>query len=142
MGKLGILAGAGELPHIGMKEALAAGEDPIFLSIIESDFHAGNFADRNIPIHIVKIGALMKLCKKHNIDRLLLLGKVKKEIIFKNLKFDLKAISLLARMINKHDYSIFKTVSDEFAKKKSRSSPKKPISNPYFFPKEDLPKKP
>ncbi|EMO77825.1 hypothetical protein LEP1GSC127_3232 [Leptospira kirschneri str. 200801925] len=30
MGKLGILAGAGELPHIGMKEALAAGEDPIF----------------------------------------------------------------------------------------------------------------
>ncbi|EMM72462.1 hypothetical protein LEP1GSC038_3295 [Leptospira weilii str. 2006001855] len=30
MGRLGILAGAGELPHIGMKEALAAGEDPIF----------------------------------------------------------------------------------------------------------------
>ncbi|EMG00754.1 hypothetical protein LEP1GSC133_4226 [Leptospira borgpetersenii serovar Pomona str. 200901868] len=30
MGRLGILAGGGELPHIGMKEALAAGEDPIF----------------------------------------------------------------------------------------------------------------
>lgn len=138
MGKLGILAGAGELPHIGMKEALAAGEDPILFSIIESDFHVGIYGDRNIPIHIVKIGTLLKLCKRHNVDRLLLLGKVKKEIIFKNLKFDLKAIALLARMINRHDYSIFKTVADEFAKEKSRSFLKKLFFNPYFFRKVGL----
>ncbi|EMY77183.1 PF06230 family protein [Leptospira weilii serovar Ranarum str. ICFT] len=141
MGRLGILAGAGELPHIGMKEALSAGEDPIFLSIIESDFHAGNYGDRNLPIHIVKIGALIKLCKKHNIDRLLLLGKVKKEIIFKNLKFDLKAIVLLARMINKHDYSIFKTVSDEFAKEKIEIISQKTYLQSLFLPEGRFTKK-
>lgn len=124
-----------------MKEALAAGEDPIFLSIIESDFQPGNFGDRNLPIHIVKIGTLMKLCKQHGIDRLLLLGKVKKEIIFKNLKFDLKAISLLARMINKHDYSIFKTVSEEFAKEKITIISQKTYLKSLFLPEGRFTKK-
>lgn len=141
MGKLGILAGAGELPHIGMKEALLAGEDPIFFSIIESDFHVGMYEDRNIPIHIVKIGTLLKLCKRHNVDRLLLLGKVKKEIIFKNLKFDLKAIALLARMINKHDYSIFKTVADEFAKEKITIISQKTFLQSLFLPEGRFTKK-
>ncbi len=115
MGRLGILAGGGHLPQIGMKEALAAGEDPIFLSIAESDFSAGDYPDRVIPIRIVKIGGLLKVCKTNGIDRLLLLGKVKKEIIFKSLNFDLKAIALLARMVNRHDYSIFKTIAEDFA---------------------------
>ncbi|MDV6234633.1 UDP-2,3-diacylglucosamine diphosphatase LpxI [Leptospira ellisii] len=141
MGRLGILAGAGELPHIGMKEALAAGEDPLFLSIIESEFRVGEYADRNLPIHIVKIGTLLKLCKRHGIDRLLLLGKVKKEIIFKNLKFDLKALSLLARMINRHDYSIFKTVSEEFAKEKITIISQKTYLQSLFLPEGRYTKK-
>ncbi|TGL35406.1 LpxI family protein [Leptospira koniambonensis] len=116
MGRLGILAGGGNLPQIGMKEALAAGEDPFFLSIAESDFTPGNYPDRVIPIRIVKIGGLLKACKTNQIDRLLLLGKVKKEIIFKSLNFDLKALALLARMVNRHDYSIFKTVAEDFEK--------------------------
>lgn len=116
MGRLGILAGGGNLPQIGMREALAAGEDPFFLSIAESDFTPGNYPDRVIPIRIVKIGGLLKACKTNQIDRLLLLGKVKKEIIFKSLNFDLKALALLARMVNRHDYSIFKTVAEDFEK--------------------------
>ncbi|PJZ69304.1 hypothetical protein CH373_14465 [Leptospira perolatii] len=116
MGRLGILAGGGELPHIGMREALASGEDPVFLSIIESDFQSGEYPEREYPIHIAKIGGLIKACKKLKVDRLLLLGKVKKEIIFKNLNFDLKALALLARMVNRHDYSIFRTIAEDFEK--------------------------
>jgi DUF1009 family protein len=33
LGKLAIVAGAGDLPHIAMREALAQGEDPLFFSI-------------------------------------------------------------------------------------------------------------
>ncbi|TGK05144.1 LpxI family protein [Leptospira langatensis] len=116
MGRLGILAGGGNLPQIGMREAIAAGEDPIFLSIAESDFKPGDYPDRVVPIRIAKIGGLLKACKANQVDRLLLLGKVKKEIIFKSLNFDLKAIALLARMVNRHDYSIFKTVAEDFEK--------------------------
>ncbi len=31
-GRLAIIAGGGELPHIGMAEALASGEDAVFLA--------------------------------------------------------------------------------------------------------------
>lgn len=74
-------------------------------------------------------------------DRLLLLGKVKKEIIFKNLKFDLKAIALLARMINKHDYSIFKTVLDEFSKEKITVISQRTYLRSLFLPEGRFTKK-
>ncbi|MBE7412315.1 MAG: UDP-2,3-diacylglucosamine diphosphatase LpxI [Leptospiraceae bacterium] len=118
MGRLGILAGGGELPFIGMKEALSNGEDPIFLGIRESDFQAREFEARTVYCYIAKIGKLIQICKKEKIDRLLLLGKIKKELLFRSLKYDLKAITLLAKMINKHDYTIFKIISDEFLKNK------------------------
>ncbi|EPG74542.1 PF06230 family protein [Leptospira fainei serovar Hurstbridge str. BUT 6] len=142
MGRLGILAGGGNLPEIGMREALAAGEDPLFLSIAESDFKTGNYPDRVIPIHIAKIGGLFKSCKANKIDRLLLLGKVKKEIIFKSLNFDLKAIALLARMVNKHDYSIFKTIAEDFEKEGIKILSQKTYLQSLLLPEGRYTKKP
>ncbi len=118
MGRLGIIAGAGELPHLAMSEAIQKGEDPLFLAVQESDFQSGNYQDRTIPIHIMQIGGVIKTCKKNNIDRLLLLGKVNKDIILKSYKFDLKAILLMAKMLNKNDYSFFEIAAQEFAKEK------------------------
>ncbi|MFB5652032.1 LpxI family protein [Leptospira wolffii] len=141
MGRLGILAGGGNLPQIGMREALAAGEDPLFLSIAESDFHPGQYQDRVVPIRIVKIGGLLKSCKTHGIDRLLLLGKVKKEIIFKSLNFDLKALALLARMVNRHDYSIFKTVAEDFEKEGIRIISQKTFLKSLLLPEGRYTKK-
>ncbi|MDX1957084.1 MAG: UDP-2,3-diacylglucosamine diphosphatase LpxI [Leptospiraceae bacterium] len=118
MGRLGIIAGAGELPHLAMQEAISENEDPIFLSIKESDFQVGKFNDRNIPIHITKIGSVIKTCKKNNIDRILLLGKVNKDILLKSYKFDLKTIFLLAKMLNQNDYTFFQIGAQEFLKNK------------------------
>ncbi len=118
MGRLGILAGGGDLPFVGIREAISNGEDPIFLGIKESDFEAGEYSQRTIYCYIAKIGELIRICKKNDINRLLLLGKIKKEILFKSLKYDLKALTLLAKMINRNDYSIFKIIADEFLKNK------------------------
>ncbi|MCB1157326.1 MAG: UDP-2,3-diacylglucosamine diphosphatase LpxI [Leptospiraceae bacterium] len=114
MGRLAILAGGGELPHIAMKEALLQGEDPIFLGILESEFEAGEYKDRVLPVYISKIGDVLKKCKKNNVSKLLLLGKVKKDMILRGYKFDLKA--LLARMVNRNDTSFFHTAAGEFIK--------------------------
>lgn len=118
MGRIGIIAGGGELPHIAMKEALERGEDPLFLAVRESEFHAGNFTERVIPIYITQIGNVIKICKKNQIDRLILLGKVNKDILLKSYKFDLKAILILAKMLNKNDYTFFEVVAKEFEKEK------------------------
>lgn len=114
MGRLGIIAGGGDLPHIAMKEALAKGEDPFFLAVQESEFQAREFSARVLPIYITQIGKVIKTCKKHSIDKLILLGKVNKDIILKSYKFDLKAILLMAKMLNKNDYTFFEVVAKEF----------------------------
>ncbi|MCE9499502.1 MAG: UDP-2,3-diacylglucosamine diphosphatase LpxI [Leptospira sp.] len=134
MGRLAIVAGSGELPHIGFQEALALGEDPLVFSINESDFDPGKFQDRHFKFHITKIGELVRLCKKNKIDRLLLLGKVNKDVLYKTRTFDLKAIAILARMINKHDYTIFKAIADELAKDKITVVSQKKYLGPLFLP--------
>lgn len=116
MSRLGIIAGAGDLPHLAMKEALQAGEDPLFLAVKESEFHAGSYASRVIDINITQIGQVLKLCKKNNISRLILLGKVNKDIILKSFKFDLKSILLMAKMLNRNDYTFFEVALQEFQK--------------------------
>ncbi len=133
MGRLAILAGAGELPHIAMKEAIANNEDPIFLSINESEFYEGEFKSRTIPVYITQIGKVIKTCKINNVNRLLLLGKVNKDIILKTFRYDLKAITLIAKMINKNDYSFFSTASGEFLKEGIEIISQKTYLNSLFL---------
>ncbi len=116
MSRLGIVAGAGELPLIAMREALSAGEDPLFFSINESGFDPQIYKERSIPVYVTKVGEIFKLCKKNHIDRLLLLGKVSKDILLKTYRYDLKAIRLLAKMINRNDYSFFQILEEELKK--------------------------
>jgi hypothetical protein len=66
LARLAIIAGAGDLPHIAMREALSQGEDPLFFSITESDFTPGEFLNRTIPVYITQIGKIFKPCKKNN----------------------------------------------------------------------------
>ncbi|TGN18214.1 LpxI family protein [Leptospira idonii] len=114
MGRLAIIAGGGELPHIGMSEALEAGEDPLFLGLKESDFTPRGKEDRTIPVHITQVGKILKTIQKEKVDRILMLGKVRKDLLFQGLKFDLKALAILAKTINRNDYPIFLAIADEF----------------------------
>ena len=101
-----------------MREAIQNGEDPIFLAIQESDFRKGEYTDRVIPVNITQIGQVLKTCKKNAINRIILLGKVNKDIILKSYKFDLKSIILMAKMLNKNDYTFFEIAAEEFSKNK------------------------
>ena len=114
MGRLGIIAGGGELPHIGMKEALAAGVDTLFLGLKESDFEPREHESRTIPVHITQVGKILKIIKQEKLSKILMLGKVRKDLLFQGLKFDLKALSILARTINRNDYPIFLAIAEEF----------------------------
>ena len=105
------------LPTIAMQKAIELGEEPIFFSINESDCIIPKiYLDKNVPIYITQFGKLIKLCKKHSISRLILLGKVNKDTLFKNFKFDITTILLLAKMKNKNDYSMFEVVANELSK--------------------------
>ena len=139
MGKLGIVAGGEELPLIGINEAIKAGEQPLIFSIIESDFSSDQI--EHIPFHVTKINSLFKLCKKHNVDRILMLGKVKKDLIFKNVKFDLKTIGIMARAVTRNDYALFTSLADEFKKQKIEIISQKTYLQPLLLPEGRYTKK-
>lgn len=113
---MAIVSGGGELPFIALREALRMGEDPLLLGIRESDFDFSQAVDRTIPVYLAKIGSILKICKKERINRILLAGKVRKDLLFKGLKFDWKAISILAKTLNKNDHPLFQAIAHEFEK--------------------------
>lgn len=113
--KIAILSGSGELPKIAIANARALGHEVLVLGVIESDFAATN-NEEHIPIHIGKINTIIKTLKKNGIEDLLLVGKVKKELLYKGLKLDFKAITLLAKMKTTGDYNLFSTIANDLKK--------------------------
>ena len=58
--------------------------------------------------HVGQVNRLIKYFKKHRIDQAVLLGGIKKTKIFKDLKPDIKAISLIASLRHTHDDGILR----------------------------------
>lgn len=116
-GRLGILAGAGDLPWIGARMARQQGETDLRIFYYTSNLPPADLEDCSERVVITKMfSSVLKALKKQNVTRLLLLGKAAREILFENPGFDVKTVWYLTRMKNRSDYTIFSTFADAFAK--------------------------
>ncbi|MDH5718223.1 MAG: UDP-2,3-diacylglucosamine diphosphatase LpxI [Spirochaetia bacterium] len=117
---LGIIAGSGILPAITADEAIAKGINVKIYIIKEGNFEsldiARKYKDISKFISITKVGHALKEFKKDNISHLIMIGKISKENLFKNLKFDLKTLWMLKNLTNRSDNTIFYALADEFFK--------------------------
>ncbi|GIX43173.1 MAG: hypothetical protein KatS3mg129_2906 [Leptospiraceae bacterium] len=114
--KLGILAGKGELPWIAVKNAIEMGEDPVVFLLTDDD-PPEEFKSRCHKVVLTKFySSVIKSLKKFQIKRIVSLGKIPKNIIYENPKFDLRTLLLLARMHNKNDYTVFLYLNDVLQK--------------------------
>lgn len=126
--KLGILAGMGELPIFCAREAQRK-QVPFKIYLIAEEQAAARleytneFHDNVELVSLSKFGKLLKTLAKDNITDVVLLGKVRKEHIFKGLKFDLKALSMLAAMPSYNDDEFFNVIEKELRKKKIKVLP-------------------
>ncbi len=113
--RLGILAGRGELPWIAVKNAIEMGEDPIVL-LLTNEEPPEEFKNRCQKVILTKFyTSVIKTLKKFNVNRIISIGKIHKNVIYEN-KFDLRTLFLLAKMHNKNDYTIFLYLNDELNK--------------------------
>lgn len=116
MERIGIIAGAGEFPALMARELLSRGIEPVVVAIEEE-------ADRRIEevvsaVHwqpLGKVGRLLKLLHREKVDRLVLAGKIHKTRIFRDLKPDLKAVTLLWGLRDRKDDTIMLKVADVLA---------------------------
>lgn len=133
-GPIGILAGAGDLPCIAAREALRAGEDIRIFS----------FTDRKMPPdllpHTVSVvltklyTSVIRTVKKHRVQRLLLLGKVTRDVIYDKPRFDLRVLLLLSRLKDQSDTRLFEAVQNVFEKKGIQILPQTSYLESLFLP--------
>ena len=74
-------------------------------------------ADVYYEINVAKLNKIIKTLRSHDVDKVTMIGKVTKEILFKGLKMpDLRALKLLGRLRNRKDDTIMLAIVDELAR--------------------------
>ncbi len=114
--RMGMIAGAGEFPSLMAQEFIRRGIETVVVAIEEE-------ANRGIEASgakvywqpLGKVGRLLKVLRKENIDKVVLAGKVHKTRIFRDFRPDLKAVTLLWGLKDRKDDTILLKVAEVLA---------------------------
>ena len=113
-GRIGLIAGAGEIPVYFARKAVESGLRLVSIAFSnDTDEHLRPFVEKNYCIGIWKSEKIFQTLKRENVDHLLMLGKVDKRIIFKPQIPDLRAIKFLKRLATHEDKTVLDGVIRE-----------------------------
>lgn len=116
MERIAVIAGAGEFPVLMVREFKRRGIETVAVAIEEeADRAIEREADRTYWQPLGKLGKLLKLLKKEKVGQAVLAGKVHKTRIFKDLRPDIRALSLLWGLKDRKDDTILFKVVDVLA---------------------------
>ena len=115
--KIGLIAGAGEIPIYFARKASQLGIKIISVGFTE-EIQQGltPFSQMSFAIGVGQAGKILDTFKKNNIKDLLILGKVEKSVIFKLQKFDLKTLKFLKNIVTHEDKVLLLGMIEELAK--------------------------
>ncbi|MDI6785358.1 MAG: UDP-2,3-diacylglucosamine diphosphatase LpxI [bacterium] len=117
MRRVGIIAGEGRLPLIAAKELKKQAYDIVVVCIVSGlKKSLKEIANKVYEIEIGKIGEIIDTLNLHEVKDLVMLGKVKKQILYQDIVLDEKTISLLSKIKNKSDDTILKAIVEELEK--------------------------
>ncbi len=112
-GRIGIIAGKGDLPVSLAGKLKEQGEDP-FLLLVEGEADPGDYTGFPLEeIPITKIGRFLKILERENCKRVTMVGPVARPD-FKNILPDLEGLKLLGRIgktISKGDDGLLREIS-------------------------------
>jgi DUF1009 family protein len=113
--KLGLIAGAGLLPVVLAQEAKYAGKQVLVISITKSvDEQLVSLSHPEFyQIGPGQVKKILNTLLKMDAQEVVIIGRVSRDILFKPLHLDIKAIKILSKLKNKNDTSIFKGIADE-----------------------------
>lgn len=115
--KIGLIAGNGKFPLIFAQEAKKAGAKVVALAIKEETSpKLKNLVDRIHWVNVGQLGDLIEICKKEGITRAVMAGQVRHSRLFTQVKFDPRAMALLAGVKDKKANSLLGAVADELSR--------------------------
>lgn len=115
MEKLGIIAGAGELPILVAQNAIDHGRQPIIIQITKEDEQ--RFANLSCEVYPYGVGQINKITHKLldlNVKELVIIGKIEPSILLNPLQFDATALKILAQNRSKKPSAIVSAVLEHF----------------------------
>ena len=98
MEKLGIIAGAGELPVLLARAAAAHDRAPVVIQITKSD--AERFAGITSEIHTYGVGQIQKIARtllNSGVQEVVIIGKVEKNILLRPFQIDTTTLKILVQ---------------------------------------------
>jgi hypothetical protein len=118
MEKLGILAGAGDLPVLLAQSALRHGRLPVVIQMTQSP--PERFAGVAAEVYSAGIGQVQKITRRlldSGVRELAIIGKIEKNVLLNVFRVDLTAIKILASTRNKGVPAIIAAVMNHFESK-------------------------
>ncbi len=115
--RIGLLAGAGEVPAHFVKQASQRGIRIVAVSFSD-EIHTRlqPLVEKAYSIGIGKPGKIFKTFKDEKVTDLVMLGKVDKKIIFRPGFFDLRVINFFKSLISQEDKTLLLGVIEEIEK--------------------------
>lgn len=115
--KIGLIAGAGEVPVYFARKASQLGIKIISIGFTEEIQNSlMPFSEMSYSIGVGQAGKILETLKKNNVRDLVILGKVEKNVIFKLQKFDLKTLKFLKNIVTHEDKVLLSGMIEELAK--------------------------
>jgi DUF1009 family protein len=117
MDKIGLIAGNGRFPFLVAEQIKKLGTELVIIALKEeADPGIEAFSDKTYWVNLGQLSTLIENLKKESVTQAIMAGQVKHKQLFAGLKLDLRAIKLLASLVNKKTDSILGAVVNELAK--------------------------
>jgi len=112
--KTGVIAGSGRLPAILAEEMVRSGNQVLVISVVRNyDDSLKNLASDFRQLGVGQVNKIINAFLNYDVEELAITGSIPKGELFNPLRFDTKALKILATMKNKGDSSIFSAVANE-----------------------------
>lgn len=115
--RIGLIAGAGDIPVYFARKAQARGIQIVSISLTEDiGRRLTPFVEKNYSINIGQVGKMRKTMAGEGVTGLAILGKVEKSMIFRLQMFDLEALKMLRSLKSHQDKSVMTAIIREIEK--------------------------
>ena len=104
--KIALIAGNGNLPYYFYNEALKSGYEVFPIGVVETVSDKLKKIDNYVEIHIGELGKLISYLIINKIDKIIMLGKVEKKIVFSVPKLDDHFQSLVDKLPDRKDETL------------------------------------
>ncbi|MBP7793220.1 MAG: UDP-2,3-diacylglucosamine diphosphatase LpxI [Candidatus Goldbacteria bacterium] len=113
-GKVGLLAGRGELPVRFLRKARENKIDVVLMKIKgESDDKLSKLAYKSYDVKLTALSDIIKICKKESVTRIIMLGYVGHSNLINKIKFDLRTLKILLKIKDRRASSVLKGAINE-----------------------------